>query len=558
MAEIMKGTVPVFSPNQGYRQWLMSEIFTGPNGSGNMVPNVDDTILDYTRGILRVITSDPTTGLSTWVDWKVPTSGEFDREDILLGIGPGPDYEMARCYINQSVTPHTLAINTHLHTYGSRTKYCKVFLGTDITSANARVISAMYNQSGQYVSENIPMVLAEHNEATNYTKQAPAVGYTNDKLKDGEVVTIVFYNDLAGVVGYNKLIVANTQFIRKAEASQLYITDISLESPFLADSEANTIYAPLNLPVEALTLTGRVHYSNGSTIDVPINKGKMQLYGLDNYIATIIGQPAPLSLIYNLDSNEASLNVLGDVTKHIEKKYMIRTTDVVGAYSVKLFVIPKWVNPATGWRLEYILYNLDRGDFYYATPYVEAGINSAVYDPLLYGVSQNLVVAVDLNKVDPRLKPFRHVQSFKIALMNNGIADDTPYLLAYDPGQNPEYGANLSARLKLIAISQWQMDISQGKLSLAEWLSVMYDPIKPLYDPTTESGPLVPTHFVTSINGIRTEYPISDWNKSLASQTGGVIGAPVIIEWVRKTAGATLQLGCSGLKIFQILNAGPQ
>lgn len=554
MAEVMKGTVPVADPDRGYRQWYIGEIFTGPNGSGTMVPNVDDTIIDYRRGLLRVIDVDYTTNLSTWIDWKVPNSGNYSEEDILLGIGPGPDYEMARCYINTSIVPHGLAINTHLHTYGSRTKYMKVFLGTDITTANARVISAMYNSSGQFVSENIPMEIALHNDVTNYTIQTPKVGFTNDKLKDGEVVTAVFYNDSNVAVGYNKLIVANTSFIRRTEASQDYITDISLESPFLADSEDNTIYAPLNLPVEALTLTGRVHYSSGRVVDMAINKGKMALYGLENYIATILGQPAPLQLIYRLDDNEVAIDAFGTNQRHKAKDYTIRTTDVVGAYSVKMFVVPKWIDPVSGWRLEYFLYNLDRGDYYYATPYVEMGINSAVYNPTLYGVAQNLIVAVDLSKVDPRLRPFRHVQSFTIALMNNGIVDATPYMLAYDPGQNPEYGLNLSARLTLVSIGSWKINITQGKASLTDWLNAVYYPIKPLFDPTSESGPLVPTHFVVNINGVRTEYPISDWNKSLDSVTGGVIGAPLILEWVAKVAGTSLQLGCSGLKIFQILN----
>lgn len=550
MAEVMTGTVPLFDPNRGYRQWHISEIYTGPNGKGNMVPNVDDSVMDYGRGVLRVIDVDTTTNLSQLIEWRTPTAGEYDDDDILLGIGPGPDYESAICYINKSVIPHAMCVDTHLHSYGSRATYMKVFLGTDTTTSAARVISAVYNQAGEFISENIPLILAESNVATNYTIKVPAEAHTNDNLADGEVVTAVFYNDVVGPVGRNKLLVRNTQFIRAIEASQRYVTDISLESPFLADSEASTIYAPLNLPIEALTLTGRVHYSDGSIVDVPINQGRMNLYGLENYLATIIGQPAPLSLVYMLSANESGVGVDGLPGAYTKgKKYTIRTTDVVGAYTVKLFVIPKWVDPASGWRLEYYLYNLDRGDFYYATPFIEAGVNSAVYNPTLYGVAQNLVVAVDLNKIDPRLRPFRHVQAFQIALMNNGVTDATPYLLAYDPGQTPEYGANLSARCRIIGIGNWKIDISQGKTNASDWLNALYYPSKPLYDPTAETGPLMPTHFVLSINGIRTEYPISSWDKRLDSVTGGVIGAPVVLEWVRKVAGATLQLGCSGIKI---------
>lgn len=551
MSEVMKGVVPIIDPNRTYREWLISEVYTGPNGTGKYVPNVDDSIKDWRRGIARVIAVDYSTGLSEWTDWVIPANGAMTQDDLLFGIGPGPDYETWRVMIDTSVIPHLLKIEDRNHTYGENTMYYRVFLGTLTEGSQARVVSANYDAAGHYIGDKIPMELAATDALNNRTIRYPAGGYTNEKLDDGTRVTVVMYGANDIVVSRTQMLVVNTGFIRRQELGQKYITHISLETPFLSDAESNVIDIPINLPKEALALMARVHYSNGSVMELPVNNGKMMLHGLDAFIATIRHQQAPLTLVYQLDDNETAINTENpDGTRHIAARYFIRTQPVIGAYSVKLFVLPRYVDPVTGWRLEYVLYNLDRGDFYWATNFVEPSANSAPFKPNEYGVTQNLSVAVDMDKLDPRLKPYRHVQKFQIALMANGLEDRTPYLLSYNPGQDPEYGKDLSCRLTLHSIGDWSVKIDQGKASLESWLAAVYYPIHPLFDPTTESGPMVPTHFVLNINGQRTEYPVSDWDKTLTSITGGVVGASAMIEWVAKTATSTLQLGASGLKIW--------
>lgn len=549
MAETMEGIVPIVDPNRGYREWLISEVYTGQAGVGAYVPNPDDSVRDWKRGTFRVLSVDYSTGLSELIPFYNPSDNEYSKDDLLLGIGPGPDYESWRLLIDTSVIPHRMKVEDRNHTYGELTHYYRVFLGTLTEGANARVISANYDASGQYIGDTLPMEIAASTDVANRTIRYPVGGYTNDKLQNGTVVTLVVYAADGIVVSYNKMLVVNTSFIRRFELGQKYIESISLESPFLTDVEASTIEAPINLPISALTLSARIHYSDGSYSTKQVNNGKVRLYGLDNYIATIAGERAGLTLTYMLDDNETAINVENPGDKHIGKKYWIRTTDVVGSYSVKLFVVPKWADAISGWRLEYYLFTLDRGDMYYVTPFVEPAANAPAFKPLEYGVTQNLVVSVDMDKVDARLKPYRHVQAFSIALMANGVEDRTPYLISYTPGQTPEYGLDISARLTLHSIGDWTLKLDQGKTTLVEWLNVVYYPTHPLYNPQTESGPMMPTHFVVNINGIRYEYPIADWNRSLTSETGGVVGSPVIIEWVAKTTTSTLKLGCSGLKI---------
>lgn len=545
----MQGTVPVFDPDRGWRQWHIREIYTGPTGSGKNVPNIDDAVIDWGSGIKRVVSVDPSTGLSELMDWEFPKSNEFPSEDVLLGVGPGKHSESFRALIDTSTIPHTLAIDSRLKVYGSENTHIKVFKGTNI-SQSGRVVSAWYNNNGEYVSENIPLELARTEDANNLTIKSPAVGYTTEQLQDGEVVTAVVYNAVGKQTSINKLLVMNSAFIRKSESAQKYVRGISLESPFLSQTEENTLMVPINLPISALTTMGRVHYSNGESLRIPVDGNKMSIYGLSEYVATIRGQKAPLVLSYKLGQNEATDNAESGALKHISVTYWAVTTNVVGAYSVKLFVVPTWIDEFVGWKLEYYLYNLDRGDYLYATPYVEPGSTSRPFDPLLYGVTQHLTVAVDLNRIDARLANYRHVQNFSISLMTNGLNESTPYLIAYTPGQNPEYGSNLKAVVSIHSIGDKFIRIDNDFGSVQDWLDAVYYRTQPLYDRETETKAPMPTHFIVSINGINNEYPLSSWNTDLPSITAGEVGRALVIHWVRKVSGSTLHLGASGLRVL--------
>jgi hypothetical protein len=551
MADEIK--IPVFDPDRGYRQWHIREIYTGPNGTGVYVPNLDDSVLSWTVGLYRVVEINESTGMSVLQPWDFPDAANGNNEDVLLGVGPGFQSESYRLWIDTSTLPYTATPDARLHTYSVDAVHYKIFKGYIIEGSSAQVISAWYNQNQQYVGENIPMALAATDNLTNVTIKAPAVGFTTEEVPTGTPLTLVFYSATGKMISRANLIAVQSTFVRSSESAQRYISSIHLDSPFLSESEENTLLVPMNLPVEALTKMGRVIYSNGENRRVPIDGNKMLLNGLNNYIATINGQKAPLTLVYKLSAGETAENVQGSNLRHIAIPYYLRTAPVDGTYSVKLFVVPQWVDELTGWRLDYFLYNLDRQDFFYATPFIEPGINSIAFNPTLYGTIQELTVAVDLVKLDSRLANYRHVQTFTITLMGNAIEDRTPWFITYTPGQNPAYGGNLKARVVLQSIGNWEIYIDCGLTSLEEWLDQLYYRVQPLFDSTSETKAPAPTHFIVNINGIRNEYIIADWNTALPSITGGLVGKSVIIEWIRKVSGVTLQMGCSPLVIVQEL-----
>lgn len=545
----VQGTQPIYDADRGWRQWHISELYTGPDGSGRHVPNVNDLVfVQVERRWKIVVDVDQSSWLSRLADFdfKDPDD-ELTTGDVLLGINPGYTSESFRCYVDSSVTPATLCVNSAMHAYGSSVSHYKVFLGTNISNSGT-VISAYYDQNGQYASENIPMELAQ-NVAGNTAVKAFKPGWCNRALQDGEVVTVVTYNDLNEVCDYRKLLVKNTRYVRPSNVATKSIVGISIRSPFMSATEDNTLVVPINVPIDGLALMGLVKYNDGSIKEIPIDGNKMSLYGLDAYVATILGQRMPLVLSYKLSPSEATEMSANGQVAHVSESFWIRTTEVVGSYSVKLFVSPYWVSDLIGWKLDYFLYDLDRGEYYFATPQVEPAANSRPFEPLLYGATQRLTVSVDLQRVDARLAQYRHAQTFDIALMGNGLEDRTPWLVNYDPGQEPTYGADLKCRMTFNQINDWTADIACDKPTLMDWLDDLYYATMPLFDSRVETRAPQPTHFILEINGLRNEYPISEWNQPLPSDTGGLVGRAAHIEWIRKVAGVTQRLGHSPLVI---------
>lgn len=552
----LNGTQPRYLPERGFRTWLANQIFTGPDGEGEEVPNIDDLVINWNEGLMRCIAVDSTTGLSTLVPHVFPDLNLMSDNDIVLGVGPGRLSETFRMMIDTSVVPHLLIPDSRLFVRGEANTHVKYFQGVDISDGGT-VISQNYNQSGDFISENIPLVNASIDVDNNLSTKVPSVGNTGTKLNDGDPVTMVTYNNLGMATSVSILLAKNTGYIRRSDAAQKMVTHISLTSPFLSDTDDHLIQIPLNLPKDNLFMVGKVHYSDGSSRSVPIDGTQMSLFGINNFISTTAGQKVKLVLSYNLQSNEISDDIVIGSDRGVSASYQLETIVVDGSYSVKLFVVPRWLDGTSTWKLEYYLYSLERNDFYIVTDYIEYASNQLPFDPTNYGTVQWLTVALDLSKVDVRLKAYRYVQTFSISLIANGLVDSTSWMIQYSQSQHTPYGVDMKALVTLRSNGSWDADITNGHTSLTSWLEATYFNIFPLYHPTRESKPPLPTHFVMNLNGLRTEYAIEEWNTALESITGGSVGDVLLLEWVRKVGNTPLQLAMSPLKVIHGLPEAP-
>lgn len=552
--------VPISDPNRGHRRWLKSEIYTGPNGTGRYVPNEEDEAWDWVTGLWRVVTVNRTTGLSQLVQYIPPNTGEsVSEEDILLGVGPGYQSESYRVYLDTSVIPHVLAIDSRLRVYGTTVSAVKVFWGTDI-SDESKVISAMYDQGGTLLGENIPLELVQMPNnpqsgvpsAINYAVKTPMVGYTSQKLPDNEPVTVVMYDDVGNVTSIAKLLIMNTAFIRTTDASKKFITSIHLDSPFLSEGDDSLLKFAINMPVDALNARGVVTYSDGSKKIMPVDGTKFNLYGLQNFIATIVGQKIELVLSYKLSADEYVYGASASLQKHLSIPYWATTTRLDGAYSVKLFCFPQWVDDITGFKLRWFLFNLNRSEFHEVTSLVTFGVNSLPFDPISYGPIQRVTVGINMNDLDSSYSNWRHSQTIGIALLAPGNEISNGWNIEYSPGQAELYGKGLRAISTFVNVNNWKLKIDCGLELQSTWLQKVFYNAEPLVNTQSENRAPEPNHFVLMIGNKEYTYPIDRWNTELLVTSVPANGEPLFIRFIRRLPENDLQLGIGGMITLQV------
>lgn len=536
-------------PNRGFRLWRRDEIVT-EEGDGQWVPNPQDLVFDPIQGFMLVTEVDYTTGLSVLTPWEMPDRDE-DNDDVNVLIGSGPGYvsESYRLFLDQSVTPHTLSPDSRLRFYGSMVDHYKVFLGTDINEENGKVVSTFYDGNGNFLGTSIPLESVTVPGAEQDVIKSPMTGYTVEAMEDGELCTLVAYANDGTVVSIAQLLVKNTQVIRHPDTARKYVAAISIDTPFISSVDPQTIEFPLNVSVESLPMTALVHYSDGSKHRLPIDNSKFSLYGLNNYVATVVGQEFPMVLAYNLAEDEVSYNLEPTANRRLTMSYRAKTAARDGAYEVKLFVYPIWQDSERGYRLEYWLYNLDRQTFYNVTPHVQMGVNSKPFQPTTYGVLQTLTVALDLNKVDGRFAPYRHVQTFQIALMARGDEVTPNWVVYFRPDQQKGYGQGLIADVEYVNTNYWNLYLDNGRPSKEVWLKDLYYAIEPLVNEETEVLPPEPTHFRVKFLHNSWEFSVEQWNEALYVINDLERGDVVYLEWIRRTYDSDLQLGISALPV---------
>ena len=542
------GHVPIYDPEALWKMWSKDEIYMGQNGLNKFVPKLHDYVIDpptFTTWIVDAL--DTTTLVPTLREIRPANmSFSFSESDVLFGTGPGTQADTYRVYYDKSVLPFTLAVDARLRVAGSMVSYTKLYKGSN-TGPDGVVISKVLDSNGQIVSENIALETAAIDSHSNVSIKVVPVCQTTADLTDGEIVTAVFYSDNGSVVSKRQLLVENTSFIRDINVSKKYITHISLVCPFLSQTEDMTIEYPLNIPLDALNLIGRVHYSNGEILELPVNGNKFKMFGLDQYVSTIVGQKLDLVLAYQLSANETSYAGVGtELNGTITIPYKLVTVNPNNSYTIKLFGYPVWINAMTGYQMRWYMFNLDRNLFFDVTTHVRFDAVTGSYDPKGYGYMQRKQVSINLRDVSGSYKPFIHTQMVEIVLHSPPSNVSTSWIVSHEAVHSrPYYGVDLFA----LRTGQKQLNISSGFTQLNDWIENVYKKTYPLVKPNSELGPLNPTHFALTHQGITTEYPIAEWNSNI-NTTGDVVGdETVFIRFIRNTGSGPLQLAMAALLV---------
>lgn len=545
---------PLVDTQRGWRQWYIGEIYTG-TGPGEMVPNVDDAVLEWTstgREVYRVTAVNPDNTVVLVPTNDDPGAGGVTQEDVLLGSGPGTQGETFRVYINKTVTPYVMAFDSFLYINGSDPAYIKVFRGTDISALTGHVISAMFS-GPTFLSENIPLEMVENPVGAVVAKKTPMQAWCTEPLMDDEVVTAVVYNASGDVKSWSKLIVRVTDFVRSISAEAKYVVNIELLSPYISVADDHILEVPANMILQSTSLQGKVYFSDGSTETLPIDGTRFKLLGIDNFAATILGQTVPLVLVYTLQNDEYAYFASAPLPdRFVSEEYSLTVAEAVGAYSVKLFVVPEWVtSPTPQWTLKYYLYNLERNVLFDATAYVTYGTMGG-FNGTLLNVPQRVVVGVNLQEVSPSYDIYRHIQTFTVTLKASGAnAFATNYAtLEYTPEH--VHGSSLIApgAIDNTDPTKWKLDLSLNLVDTTEWLTRTFWPTEPLQSLEEAAAP-VPTHVRVRVGNV--------WVREMliaqallpvyGISTEPVQGSAVRLEFFKRIGSTEYELGCSYMTV---------
>lgn len=550
------GVVPVYDPNARWCWWNLDEIYLhGGPGANRYVPKLNDYVKDHlTNEDYIVETIDPVTLATTLrLLSNGANSGIIDPPDVLIGVGPGTQSDTYRVYLDTTVTPHVLAVDTRLKVAGSLSSYVKIFKGTSVGSSG-KVISFLYDPSGTFLTQNIPLELAAIDSHTNHSIKVVSVCYTNEVLNDGELVTVVVYSADGHVVSKRQLLVENTSFIRTVNSSQKYISHISLKSPFLSSSDQNTLNYPINVPLQAFNMIGVIHYSDNTTMELPVDGSKFKIMGLERFVATIVGQEVNLGLSYALSPGEVCYGAVSGDGKFVTAPYRLLVTNQIGAYSVKLYGYPVWIDSVSGYMMKYFMYNLDRDVTFEVTPFVSYNSDSTPFRPKAYGETQRLSVRINIRDVSSMFNSYIHVQTFDIVLRSPATDRDpgqSNWTILFEPNQMPPYGSGLKVRANIVNATLTKINVSAGLSTKAEWLERFYLATKPLIDRRREVSPPEPNFFAFTLGTQRYEFPIAAWNNELSVVNGIDVDDTLFIEFIKREAAGDILLGKAGVQVFE-------
>jgi hypothetical protein len=302
--------------------------------------------------------------------------------------------------------------------------------------------------------------------------------------------------------------------------------------------------------VQSDSLKGRVRYSDGTSKIYAVDGVKFELQGIDSYIASEVGQEFPLILKYTLSAGEYAYGVSEPVPERsMSRDYKLETIKSDDEYSVKIFVVPEWLNTGK-WSLRYYLYNLERDSVHDVTSLIELGSESKVFNGDNYDSIQEMTVVFNMLNLGTSYNYYRQVQKFRIQLYRpaSDLTATTYYTIGYTT--DLKYGSGIKARASGTT-NAYILDISNGHQDVITWLEYIYSSVSPLRYTQTEAVAPVPTHVRLRIGtSWSREVPIENiFNKITNISATVTQGTLLRLEFFKRTGDVDYELAISSMNI---------
>lgn len=553
---------PIQNLNAPWQNFNLKDIWTGPSGVGQRVPNAGDMVTKIEGNVItqyQVVSVDPTTLVSTLTELSPPSGqGTLNAYDALVSSN-GNRVDAFRLYVNKKVTPHAAAVDHEFAIWVNNAAYARVFVGTDLTNSG-NIVSARYDNSGNYVSDTITLSLSANDRwQNNVGVKVLDDFFTSAELVDGQIVTLVVYNSSNSVIYKQQLIVENTGFVKGLETNTKYVVGVGLKSPFLSINNSFRINYPVNLPLTTDNLIGVVYYSDGTTKECVVDGTTFSVLGLESYVSGLVGATYDVLAKYVLQAGESGYGVNTTGSPHVSQAYKLITVSANMAYQVRLFPYPVWNGNTNQYSLKWLMLAMDRTTAYDVTSYVTL-VNGTAFNPTQLGVKQTIRGSLNLKFVNPVYQSFIYTQDCDVILESLGTyrqTGGTPpnWHVSAVSGRTPMYGDGIWATFYNNGTSN-AVTVSGSYTTLDTWLAATLYKSQPLINTPSETVVPVPTHFAVKANGVRSVYAISNWNQSLTLTQSLTNSDTITLEFITRTNGGDLITGVIGMPMYQVSISG--
>ena len=536
------GYTPLYNPDGKWNMWSIHEVYMGSAGQNKYIPKINDYVIEPETGMTYRVSD---LNNVTFIPELSPiTINNTETTDEILASTK----DNYRLYFDKSITPHTLNIDGFMRVYSSTATTFRIYKGQFID--DTKIISRRYDNNGNFIGHDIPLTMVAFNSHDNYAIKGFQTCNTTSELSDGEVCTVVAFDAAGKVLTKATCIVDETTFVAQAYAEQKYITQIFMKSAFINTSQPGDINYPVNLPLVSFNPIGVVQYNDGSQIEYPVDGDKFRLYGLDQFVSTIIGHKVPLVLSYRMDQDEAALASVDSDNYYVTRPYTLHVSNPNTSYNVKLFVYPVWVSELNGYSYKVYLMNLDRNVLFDVTTLVNLSSNSPTFNPLAYGITQRLIFNINLANVSGIYNSYLHVQTVDITL--RGAANEPSNTNLWEVGTQvpstiPHYGTNLRAVRN--GVNGAKVTIHNNFATIDEFISKLYTATIPLFNPVTELQPLAPTHIEVRYLNESFIVPISEYDQEFTFSTGLGLYTNLEVIFLKETISGYLKLSIASLTV---------
>lgn len=517
------------------RTWHIDEIITTfPHVDGQKVASVNDMVYDFNVGLYRVSAIEAGTNIATLeikVRFSDSTLLDPSNASIISALSMYMPNSATRVMVNKDVFPHTVTTDLRYITRGIEATSMRCFYGTN-AGDDGEVISGRYDGSGNLISDIIPLSEVMPGEPR---RKRPPVFETKKDLNPDDIVLYLFYDAVGRHVGTQPFLVSDSGAFFDYNGGPAYITGIELRGEMIDDVDTKKINNPLNNPFQTSLLEAWLMYSDGSEVKVPIDGTKCRLDGIRTFNTSQAITPKNVVLTYNCDPTEPAVNTGGSTQRFITEIYKLGNIAVDTSFALKVFVVPEWVNPATGYRYRYFLTSLDGDIDAEVTNYVNAKdkLGNAV-PGTNHGNVNEVIIGLDVDSVLPGAYPGHyHTQLVNITTNPPGSVSTSPFMLDYQLGGTQIYNTGALARSN--NAGNGNINIGKDFSSKAIFLGQTYLNVHPLYDTDSLVTPEDPTHIIVMYDSAEYEIAIDDFNQDHAMPLGWptfVEDSTVILKWI--------------------------